>query len=130
MASRFWLRPLDRTLHVFFKASLCAPRPAPLGSAAAAGARYFHASAPARADAPKNPYTVLGVDKGASKEDIKKSYYKLVKKCAAWSRARGRPSIFPSSAAGAARGDRCTLNQLAPHAPPPPPPPPRHPPPK
>ena len=43
--------------------------------------RAFHASRAALADARKDPYSVLGVPKDAGKEDVKKAYYKLVKKC-------------------------------------------------
>ena len=44
-------------------------------------ARAFHATRAALADARKDPYSVLGVPKDAGKEDVKKAYYKLVKKC-------------------------------------------------
>ena len=94
MATRFWLRPLVRA------ASRGASRPQLLGPAACAcGPRYFHASAPARADDQKNPYSVLGVAKGSSKEDIKKSYYKLVKKCVG-AHAWGRAAFFLRAAGG------------------------------
>ena len=44
--------------------------------------RLLHATRAALADARKDPYGVLGVPKDSGKEDVKKAYYKLVKKCA------------------------------------------------
>ena len=45
--------------------------------------RLLHATRAALADARKDPYGVLGVPKDSGKEDVKKAYYKLVKKCVA-----------------------------------------------
>lgn len=42
-------------------------------------ARTFHTTAVALA-AKRDPYDVLGVPRSASKDEVKKSYYKLVKK--------------------------------------------------
>lgn len=42
------------------------------------GDRSFRATSVALA---KDPYAALGVSKDANKDDVKKAYYKLVKKC-------------------------------------------------
>ena len=42
------------------------------------GDRSFRATSVALA---KDPYAALGVPKDANKDDVKKAYYKLVKKC-------------------------------------------------
>jgi preprotein translocase subunit Sec63 len=41
--------------------------------------RALHASATV-AQSKKDPYSVLGLSKGADKDEVKKAYYKLVKK--------------------------------------------------
>ncbi len=57
---------------------------APLSSATDAygaaprGARVFHASSRVL-QSRRDPYDVLGVARGAGKDDVKKAYYKLVK---------------------------------------------------
>jgi len=61
--------------------------PAPLARAPPL-ARALHASR-ALAQAKKDPYGVLGLARGADKDEVKKSYYKLVKKCGP-RRARAR----------------------------------------